>query len=227
MEISNTSIETEAPAPAAVPTTNGQGHADMLSEDEPEPKGFVDPYADLNLLGDDDDDDFDDGPELITVRALAGKPPQYFRVHPDREFTTTGRIVEYQPPDGGDKESYFVLKPLWKAVLLADDIRKVRFHLVVDQRMNPFIWPVKIADGSSGIGDLWATSAKDMAHRAMTDWIKIRGDKSTSSYVPKYSRMDLGEPRWPEGKTFNELLLMAYGSKFLIDSLDHPIINKL
>jgi hypothetical protein len=221
---SKSNIPTVSPE-AVSPNGAGPVSEDMLGDDLPEARNKNDVYANVNMLGGDDDDvdDDDDGPTL--VRALTGKPSGYFRVNSAPAYTTTGRVVEYEPP-GGDKEVYFVMRDLWNAKLLADDIRKVRFYVVVDQRMNPYIWPVKIADGSSTIGDKWANSAKDMAHQAMTEWIKIRGNKAASAYESKTARIDHGEPQWPE-ESLNDLLIMAFGSKLIVDSLDHPVVDKL
>jgi hypothetical protein len=216
--------ETEYTAPAAV-SPNGDMQLVADEPEEPEPKVTPDPYKDLNLLGDDDDvsDDDDDGP--VTVKVLTGKPQGYFRVNSDPAYTTKGRVVEYEPP-GGDKEVYFVMRNLWNAKLLVDEIRKVRFYVVVDQRNNPYIWPVKIADGNSTIGDKWADSAKDMAHLAMEKWIKIRGNKAASAYEEKVARIDFGEPEWPK-ESLNDLLIMGFGKKLLITSTDHPVVDKL
>jgi hypothetical protein len=37
---------------------------------------------------------------------------------------------------------------------------------------------------------------------------------------------DLGEPKWPEGKTFRDLIEIAF-RQHLIDREDHPVIREL
>lgn len=166
----------------------------------------------------------DIGVEKVTLTVPARRPgrTEFFRVHPDAEYSIDWYVLERN--DELDRETYWVT-PKFRGELL-DELRPVRIFTCINKRGTVFLWPAKLPTPESNLGRTWSESALEIADYAKTTWVKMIGKRDLGAYEMFKARGDLGEPEWPS-KTLPELLKLAFKGDRLIDSLDHAVLREL
>jgi hypothetical protein len=86
-----------------------------------------------------------------------------------------------------------------------------------------FLWPVAIADGGGPKG--WSESARAIADKAKTQWVRVRADKALSAYRLELPEGKFADPTWPN-MTMNEILKVAFGDR-IIATDEHPIARRI
>ena len=61
---------------------------------------------------------------------------------------------------------------------------------------------------------------------AKKTWIRLTSNTSIGCYEPHPAKGVIPEPTWPN-LPMDEILNIAFGSMYVIDSLDHPALLKL
>jgi hypothetical protein len=57
--------------------------------------------------------------------------------------------------------------------------------------------------------------------------VRMLGNRDLGAYEPIRARGELGDPVWPAGKTFRDLLKLAFPPDRYIDTPHHPVIREL
>jgi hypothetical protein len=121
-----------------------------------------------------------------------------------------------------ERESY-VCQPA-VAAQLPGEHRQVTIFTAINRQGTVFLWPVPLP-GADGKVLEWHRSAQEAAERTMHPWIRMRADMSLGAYQLYEALGELSEPTWPDA-SLSELLTVAF-SRFMIDSLDHPVVQRL
>ncbi len=157
---------------------------------------------------------------LLTVPVRKPGRREFFRVHPDPEFTLDTVIFERE--EGFDTETYMVAPELHP--MLATDLKLVRLHLCVERRGTAFLWPLKLPNEGGG-GQSWRQSALEVADAAKEHWVRMVGNKALGAYDLFKAGGDLGQPEWPN-KSLSELCRLGFGKRY-IASIDHDALKEL
>ncbi len=146
--------------------------------------------------------DFDAAIGLETrVHTVPVKKPgklAFFRVHPAPEFRMAIAILR------DDLGEMYAVHP--KALAnLADEAKPMMLYTIVDEVGNVSLWPVGLP-GSDGRTNAWWQSGHAAASQGQSEWVRLVPAMDAGFYKVKTSKVDKGEPRWPE-LSFEELLL--------------------
>jgi hypothetical protein len=157
---------------------------------------------------------------LIRIPVRRPKKQEFVRCHPDPQMTLA--VTLYVDDDDG--EAYFVA-PSMRGVL-ADNVKPTLLQLSIMRNGTLFIWPLTIPSAEGGGGRSWHESGIKAKEFGKTQWIRVIADKTRNGYRVFVAEGKLPDPAWPEDKTFNELLEIAFADKIIM-SEDHPIVRKL
>jgi hypothetical protein len=165
--------------------------------------------------------------KVLTVVPV-GKPLEqlFFRVHSDPEYQFYP-VYLIKPTMGKkiNRSTFMVTSNLLEPLSLKGiKVMTAKLYTVIDRQETIRLWPIKDLDGESE--DLWTASAHRVAETAMTKWVRLSSNMSAGAYFahPVEGGEDLGEPTWPKIRMSE---IMRVGFKFLIDSMDHPEIQKI
>jgi hypothetical protein len=87
-----------------------------------------------------------------------------------------------------------------------------------------FLWPLRVP-GENGRVDNWLTSAKEAAVHAVHTWVRVQANMDLSAFEIYEALGAIPDPEWPQ-LTMDEIVRIAAKGR-VIDSLDHPVIQKL
>ena len=87
-----------------------------------------------------------------------------------------------------------------------------------------FLWPLRIP-GEHGRVDNWLTSAKEAAVHAVHAWVRVQANMDLGAFEMYEAMGAIPDPEWPQ-LTMDEIVRIAVKGR-VIDSLDHPVIQKL
>jgi len=104
--------------------------------------------------------------------------------------------------------------------VLGVDERAVRFW-----ERTRFLWAVPLPT-PDGRENAWHKTARDAAGMAETGWVRMAANMGAGCYDVYETPQGLSEPDWPED-SLSELLRVAFGANRLINTVDHPILNRL
>jgi hypothetical protein len=185
------------------------------SGDEP-----VNPFDPVALRADPSDDDIDT--KRIAHRINVRKPTktEFFRVHPDDEYTTIVYMIEVG--EGLDTEKFIVVPALARESIEETTVR--RLFTCVNRAGKPFIWPAKIPTPSNS-SNSWLTTALDIAESAKRYWVRMIPDLGQRLYEESRAEDLLAEPKWPE-LTFTQMLELGFKNKLITD-YDHEVLRTL
>ncbi len=158
--------------------------------------------------------------ELITLPVRRPGNDEWVRVHPDESFTLQTGVLELK----SDREVYLVARPLWPE--LADEPAfccKALFTAMTRQGVC-ILWPVRLP-GVDGKIDAWNSSAMQAALLSRTRWVRMASNMALGAYEVTTASARIAEPVWPS-KTLREILSIAFKDR-LIDTLDHPVLQRL
>ena len=156
---------------------------------------------------------------LISVPVRKPNKHEFFRVHPDEQYTTDARL--FFRADGFEPQPYIVLPEVQEA--LAEDLTVVRLITCMTRAGKVFLWACKLPrEGSSS---RWAETALAIAELAKTRWVRMRGDRDLGGYEASVAKGDLGEPEWPD-KPFRDIIKIAFGDHVIRDE-EHPAVREL
>ncbi len=155
----------------------------------------------------------------VPVRRPGGQ--DWFRAHPASEFRQNAAIVELK----GDREIYVVSAKVVPA--LVTECVGVTLHTCITRQHVVFLWPVRLPDAMTGRDMSWWQSARAAADLATRNWIRVKANQHLGAYeVFEADAAALGDAQWPPDLNFWSLCEIAF-KNHLIDSLDHPVIQRL
>ncbi len=161
------------------------------------------------------------GAEKLLLVLNVQKPSRqaFVRVSHDPELRIRMALLELKE----ERETYAVTPAVAEAV--PGEVKFCELRLAVTQQGTPFLWPVPLPP-SDRADNTWSMTARTAAERAETAWVRMTANMSAQSYDVHIAQSSAAEPIWPK-KTLAELLQLAFGNGRLIDSLDHPVIQRL
>ncbi|MDI9848654.1 hypothetical protein QM467_11365 [Rhodoblastus sp. 17X3] len=161
------------------------------------------------------------GVEKPLVHVRVGKPDRqaFFRVRPDAEYRLEMAVLELKE----EREIYAVLPNV--AWALPSETRIVEMRVGITRAGTVFLWPVPLPT-PDGRENAWHTTARAAAEFAETKWTRMVANMGAGCYDVTVASADISEPIW-SAATFQELLRVAFGNGRLIDSLDHPVVQRL
>lgn len=155
------------------------------------------------------------------IRVEKPSKARVFRVHPTLRVKTVLLTLKE------DNETYLVL-PALRHALTGEGTCGVHTLLACTTKLGtPFLWPIRMAD-ADGKWNIWHQSAWQIAEKAQVRWARMQANRDAGHYVAEYDQRPPGdqqEPAWPDLK-LSEWLRLAFQG-FTIDSLDHPVLNRL
>jgi hypothetical protein len=156
---------------------------------------------------------------LTTVPVRKPNRQEFVSVHPDANYRLEpAAIIEVK----SDNEIY-LLSPS-AAGELPGEFAPATLFTTINRQGVLFLWPIKLP-GIDGKDNEWHRSAREAAQKAMAAWMRVTANKSLGAYELFEAMGDLPEPEWPN-TPFPELLRIAFRD-YYVDSLDHPLIQRL
>lgn len=166
--------------------------------------------------------DFDDliGVKKLILTVPISKPrsQHFIRVHPSEEWRTAASLLE----DIDARELYYVSPKILSAI--TEELSPRMLFTTINRQGDVSLWPVKI-DKDQGKPNRWNQSALAVAKEAMRSWVRVKSNQSLGAYEAFPATVTLPEPDWPE-ISFGEIIEIAFRDR-KIDTLDHPLINKI
>ncbi len=162
--------------------------------------------------------------QLPTTKSFSNIPvvkpnkQDFIRVHPSSDYRLETMVLELKET----REHYLVDPSLWD--VLANELTSKLLTLYVNRQDVPKLWPIKLP-GADGKLDNWNESALYAAQHAQSAWVRVSSNMDRGAYEIVQAMEKLPEPEWPE-LPMEKILELAFGGKY-IDSLDHPVIQKL
>jgi hypothetical protein len=157
--------------------------------------------------------------ELVVCPVRKPSRQEFVRVHPDPAYQRRVHILELKD----ERETYLVIPEVAHA--LPGETRTVILYLAINRQGAVFLWPVK-EPGLDGREDSWGQSARTAAGKAETDWVRVIANMSQGAYDVYTAAGAIGTPAWPN-KSMRDVLEVAFGEKFIIRDLGHPVIKRL
>jgi hypothetical protein len=163
----------------------------------------------------------DGGAEKLLLILHVQKPNKqsFVRVNPSPDLRIRIAVLELRE----EGETYVVVPAV--AEQIPSEVKFVELRLAVTQQGNAFLWPVPLPDGDNA-DNSWNVTARGAADAAETSWVRLKSNRGANCYDVIVAQNAAAEPVWPE-KTMEELLKLAFGNGRLIDSLEHPVVQRL
>lgn len=157
--------------------------------------------------------------EQMAIRVHKPDKQTFFRVNPDPHYALEAMVLVFKE----EGETYLVDTELVGRLL--PELTCQHFYVCVDRQNNCFLWGVNFNTGNK-LADMWAESATRAAEQAMTTWIRIRANMTSSCYdVSTSEALHNIDPIFPT-KPMYALLDLAF-KNMKIDTMDHPVLRKL
>lgn len=158
--------------------------------------------------------------KLVTTIAVKKPNRQAFiRAFAAPEFQITTALIELK----GEQDGTYLVSPDLRDELM-DEINIVHLVVCVDRNGDYFIWPVKIAKTGER-SNPWHDSALIALEHAEKRWVRISANMNAGRYDVFGATANLPDPVKPD-LTLQQLLETAFRGR-MIDSLEHPVIQKL
>src|SRR5262249_22857436 len=161
--------------------------------------------------------------ELTTVRMKKPGKHDWFRVHPDEAYRIPALACIHLKDD--DNEYYVVAPGLVPE--LENELTYVSLYTVVNRHNVVSLWPIPLPPRDGRKDNDWWMSARDAAQRAMADWTRITANRALGAYEILRAPPGLPDPEWPSDKSLDDLLNIALGQGYFVDSLEHALVKKL
>jgi hypothetical protein len=158
--------------------------------------------------------------ELVTVRVRKPGKQEWFRVHPGEDYRLSPLAMINLKEEG----EYYVVDPsVYEA--LANEVIFVSLYTVITRQGVVTLWPIPLP-AADGKDNEWWISAREAATRAMTQWVRVVANKSNNANDVFTGPPSMAEPDWPD-RPFRDLLEIAFGRGYRVDSLTHPVVKRL
>jgi hypothetical protein len=164
-----------------------------------------------------------DGIVDVTYHSVPiGKPKDFFRTHPDKEYRRRTEIYTHKP-EGVIDEQHYIVAPAMHGQI--PEARPCTLVTIIYRDGSPRLWPIKFPKDSERDNEAWIT-ARAAAKVAMERWTKlvwVRRAYQTRDALDGYAP----EPDFSKLPAFNELVKLAFGEHGIIRDTSHPIYREL
>jgi hypothetical protein len=108
---------------------------------------------------------------------------------------------------------------------LPGETRTVELRVCITRAGTLFLWavPLPTADGRE---NPWHKTARIAVELSEKEWVRMVANMGAGCYDILVAPPGLSEPAWPEA-SLADLLRVAFGNGRLIDTVDHPVIQRL
>ena len=151
-----------------------------------------------------------------------GKPKDFFRTHPNKDYRRRTEIYIHKP-EGVVDEGHYILAPSMHGRI--PEARPCTLVAVAFRDGRPGLWPVKHPKEGERDNEAWS-SARAAAGIAINKWIKLVWDKRaylTREALPGYAP----DPDFSKFPPFIELVKLGFGEHGIIRDTAHPIYREL
>jgi hypothetical protein len=181
------------------------------------------PYPDIEAALGLGDDGIPVTPVLAIIECRKPKSTEFFRCHPSPDMARPAYVFTDKAEIGAP--TFFVMPEA--RPYIADHLRPVLLVVCVNRSGTPFLWPINLPDPNTNRGrqDKWGSSALQAMEIAKEKWTKLTAGPGSYN-IFKAESDELPEPVWLEGKSFGEIVGIAF-KEDLIDGPSHPIVQRL
>jgi hypothetical protein len=156
---------------------------------------------------------------LTTVPVRKPNKQEFVRVHPDESYRLTTATIELKE----EREVYLIAPHITPAV--TGQYVVTTLFTTVNRQGVLTLWPVK-RPGPDGKANPWHESAATAAAMAVDTWTRVSANTALGAYEIFKAEGKLAEPEWPE-YTLQEILTIAFNKGRLVDSTEHPLLQRL
>lgn len=161
-------------------------------------------------------------------RIPIGKPKKswWFRVHPEFPRLVRGILSDELDTSAGlNGRAYVVGNSI--AEQFERLVTPCAVYVYITRQGTPGVWLIPTRDSEGRQNDSWISQEKAAA-LARTRWIAMEWNQGTRSYAIAESPTDLGPPQFPAYlPTINDYLVLAFGERGIIKSLEDPEHRKI
>jgi hypothetical protein len=151
-----------------------------------------------------------------------GKPKEFFRVHPNKDYRRRVEIYTHKP-EGAIDEQHFIVAPAMAGKIL--EARPCTLVTCLYRDGTPRLWPIKFPKDGERDNLAWV-SARAAAKTAIEKWTRIlwvRNAYMTRDALEGYAP----DPDWSPLPGFDELARLAFGANGVIRSAEHDVYREL
>lgn len=186
----------------------------------------LDPFDPVNLRA--HPEDVPAQKVLMSVAVRRPKRPEFFRVHSNENYRVDMYTMTRE--QGLDRVTYLISPEMRASIYavpeLSSELRLTRLLTCVNKNNTVFLWPVPLPDqDAKGAGYAWHSSALAVAEKAMSQWVRLVGNRDAGFYEAHLAQGDLGEPVWP-AKSLRDLLELGF-KHHVIDDPNHEVVREL
>lgn len=156
---------------------------------------------------------------LLVVPVQKPNKQSFVRVHPDPDMSVRLALIELK-----EEHEFYAVTPS-VAEQIPSEVRNVEMCVAITQQGSLFLWPSPLPSGDRKENS-WNVTARIGAETAKTNWVRMKSNSDAQCYDVTVAQSVTVDPVWPD-KTLTELLTLAFGNGRLIDSLEHPVIQRL
>jgi hypothetical protein len=151
-----------------------------------------------------------------------GKPKDFFRTHPDKDYRRRTEIYTHKP-EGAIDEQFFIIAPSMRGKI--QEARPCTLVCVIYRDGTPRLWPIAFPRNGERDIDAWK-SARSAARAGIDRWVKLlwqRRAYTTRDALKGYAP----DPSWDKLPPFNELVRQAFGEHGVIRDETHTTYRDL
>jgi hypothetical protein len=152
---------------------------------------------------------------ITTVPIRNPKRGEFLRVHPTMEPMLVYTLVDEQ-------ETFVATASI--AINFPGDMIPKLLAPTISRQGTLFLWALRIP-GEDGRINNWHASAKEAAGRAVRVWVRVQANMALGAYEVYEAVGAIPDPEWPS-LSMDEIVRIAVKGR-VIDSLDHPVLQKL
>ena len=156
---------------------------------------------------------------LLHIPVRKPNRQEYFRTRADADYRVPMAILELKE----EREVYAVIPAV--AAALPEETRAVELRVCISRAGNIFLWPVPLPT-VDGRENAWHTTARAAAELGEKSWVRMVPNMGAGCYDVWAASSAISDPVWPK-ETLSDLLRIAFGNGRLIETIDHPVIQRL
>jgi hypothetical protein len=151
-----------------------------------------------------------------------GKPRDFFRVHPNKDYRRRVEIYTHKS-EGAIDEQHFIVAPAMAGKI--EEARPCTLVCCMYRDGSPRLWPIKFPRDGEKDNSAWIT-ARAAAKAAIEKWTRlvwVRSAYTTRDALEGFAP----DPDWSKLPSFDELARLAFGTNGVIRSTDHDVYREL
>jgi hypothetical protein len=151
-----------------------------------------------------------------------GKPRDFFRVHPNKDYRRRVEIYTHKS-EGAIDEQHFIVAPAMAGKI--EEARPCTLVCCLYRDGSPRLWPIKFPKDGEKDNAAWIT-ARAAAKTAIEKWTRlvwVRSAYTTRDALEGFAP----DPDWSKLPSFDELARLAFGKNGVIRNTSHDVYCEL